>query len=61
MRHIFLLFYVCLSFWCHAQKEDYIWLGGYDYDNDINDTNRVEGYRINFNNKPLEIENDISF
>ena len=59
-KYLFIYFLFVLSF-CNAQKEDYIWLGGYDYDNDILDTNRVEGYRFDFNKKPFQVENDIGF
>ncbi len=45
----------------YSQKEDYIWFGGYDFDNDINDSTRVEGYRMDFNKKPFGVENDISW
>lgn len=63
LRHlIILLCLVCFSTFCNAQKEDYIWLGGYDYDNDTLDTfSRVEGYRFDFNKKPFTVENDIGF
>ena len=47
---------------CFSQKEDYIWLGGYDWDADIKDTIlSTEGYRLDFNKKPLEVENDVGF
>lgn len=44
---------------CQAQKEDYVWLGGYNYDNFPPDTLIIEGYRMDFNKKPFEIENNI--
>lgn len=42
-----------------AQKEDYVWLGGYNYDNFPTDTLIIEGYRIDFNKKPFQVENNI--
>ncbi len=60
-RHFIILFAIHFSSLCLAQKEDYIWLGGYDFDNDSLDANVVEGYRFDFNKKPFGVENNISW
>ncbi len=61
MKIIFSIIFTLTISFCSAQKEDYIWLGGYDFDNDPLDTNVVEGYRLDFNKKPFGLENDISW
>ncbi|MBK6784895.1 MAG: hypothetical protein IPG79_14885 [Saprospiraceae bacterium] len=56
---IILFSFICSI--CLAQKEDYIWLGGYDFDNYPLDSSVVEGYRMDFNKRPFTVENDIGF
>ena len=43
-----------------AQKEDYTWLGGYNYDVFPQDTLIIEGYRIDFNKRPFQIDNNVN-
>ncbi len=61
MKHIFSV-YLSLAFLsiCYGQKEDYNWLGGYNYDNFPPDTLIIEGYRLDFNKKPFQIENNVN-
>ncbi|MFN8320441.1 MAG: T9SS type A sorting domain-containing protein [Saprospiraceae bacterium] len=62
MKSILIIALLFFSSNCFSQKEDYIWLGGYDWDADIKDTIlSTEGYRLDFNKKPLEVENDVGF
>lgn len=58
-RYFLILFALYFSSVCIAQKEDFNWLGGYNYDNLPPDTLIIEGYRIDFNNKPFRIDNNI--
>lgn len=44
----------------YCQKEDYNWLGGYNYDNFPLETLIIEGYRMDFNKKPFLIENNVN-
>jgi hypothetical protein len=60
MRQIFIFIYLLNSFYCSSQKEDFNWLGGYNYDNLPLDTLIIEGYRMDFNNKPFKIENNVN-
>jgi hypothetical protein len=61
MKHLITFLILYTTTFLHSQKQDYIWLGGYDYDNDPLDENVVEGYRMDFNKKPFQVENDIGF
>ncbi len=58
MRYFLILFALYFSSVCLAQKEDYNWLGGYDY-NPTPGSLIIEGYRIDFNNKPFRIDNNV--
>ena len=50
MKSILIIALLFFSSNCFSQKEDYIWLGGYDWDADIKDTIlSTEGYRLDFN------------
>lgn len=57
-RYFLILFALYFSSVCLAQKEDYNWLGGYDY-NPTPGSLIIEGYRIDFNNKPFRIDNNV--
>lgn len=59
MRLNFILIILLIASLSFAQKEDYHWLGGYNYDNFPPDTLIIEGYHIDFNNKPFNIENNV--
>ncbi|HRG65695.1 MAG TPA: hypothetical protein PLV12_07820, partial [Saprospiraceae bacterium] len=58
MRFFFILLSIHFSSVCLAQKEDYNWFGGYDY-NPTPGSLIIEGYRIDFNNKPFRIDNNV--
>lgn len=49
--------YILIFLWnfdlAYCQKEDYIWLGGYQH----NENKRANGFAINFNNDPISIDN----
>ncbi len=60
MKTIFSIIFTLIISYCSAQKEDYIWLGGYNYENLPPDTLIIEGYRIDFNKKLFHIENNVN-
>lgn len=59
MKIFYSLLIMLIVTFAHSQKEDYNWLGGYNYDNFPPDTLIIEGYRMDFNKKPLQIENNV--
>ena len=58
MKLYFLIACNLIFHFLFAQKEDYHWLGGYDY-NPTPGSLIIEGYHIDFNNKPFKIENNV--
>lgn len=59
MNKLTFILIILINTLSHAQKEDYNWLGGYNYDNFPPDTLIIEGYRMDFNKRPFQIQNNV--